>query len=90
MTNETVWVPVACSKELEKFQSNSGSSFLLLNRFPTIFFVPKNGKNSPRKYEGGREVDDFIKFLARESTNPLSGYDRSGKKQKKKSKTDDL
>jgi len=53
--------------------------------FPTLFFVPKNNTRSPLKYEGGREVDDFIKYLARESTNPLSGYDRSGKKTKAKS-----
>lgn len=51
--------------------------------FPTIFYVPKNAKNSPRKYEGGREVDDFIKYLAKESTNPLEGYSRDGKKSKK-------
>jgi len=53
--------------------------------FPTIFFVPKNAKNRPRKYEGGREVDDFVKYLAKEATNPLKGYDRSGKKTKKAS-----
>jgi protein disulfide isomerase family A protein 3 len=54
--------------------------------FPTIYYAPKNSKSKPRKYEGGREVEDFIKFLARESTEPLNGWDRSGKKTK--SKTD--
>ena len=34
--------------------------------------------------QGGREVDDFIKYLARESTEPLSGYTREGKKVKSK------
>lgn len=34
--------------------------------------------------QGGREVDDFIKYLARESTEPLSGYTRDGKKVKEK------
>lgn len=52
--------------------------------FPTLYFAPKNSKNNPKKYEGGREVDDFIKYLARESTNELKGYDRSGKKIKSK------
>jgi protein disulfide isomerase family A protein 3 len=52
--------------------------------FPTIYFAPKNAKNSPRKYEGGREVDDFIKYLAKEATGPLNGFDRAGKKLKKK------
>lgn len=53
--------------------------------FPTLFFVPKDNKDNPKKYEGGREVDDFIKYLAKESTNPLEGWSRAGKKNKKKS-----
>lgn len=48
--------------------------------FPTLFFAPKKSKNNPKKYESGREVDDFIKYLAKEATDPLKGYDRSGKK----------
>jgi len=52
--------------------------------FPTLFFVPKNSKNRPKKYEGGREVDDFIKYIAKEATNPLKNFDRNGKKLKKK------
>ncbi|CAD5116862.1 DgyrCDS5703 [Dimorphilus gyrociliatus] len=52
--------------------------------FPTIYFAPKGQKDSPRKYEGGREVKDFLKYLAKESTDPLVGYDRNGKKLKKK------
>jgi len=51
--------------------------------FPTIYFAPKNSKQNPRRYEGGREVEDFVKYLAKESTEPLNGYDRSGKKLKK-------
>ena len=74
--------------------------------FPTIYFAPKNSKDSPRKYEvsssleasvrttdasfqGGREVDDFIKFLAKEATDALDGYDRNGSKKKGKKTTDD-
>jgi protein disulfide isomerase family A protein 3 len=52
--------------------------------FPTIYFSPKGSKGSPKKYEGGREVDEFIKYLARESTSPLKGYGRDGKKVKAK------
>jgi protein disulfide-isomerase A3 len=58
--------------------------------FPTIFFAPKNSKNAPRKYEGGREVDDFIKYLAKESTEPLKNFDRSGKKTKSGKTKQDL
>jgi len=49
----------------------------------------KNSKQNPRKYEGGREVEDFIKYLAKESTEPLNGYDRNGSKKKAKKTTDD-
>ena len=65
--------------------------------FPTLFFVPKNDKSNPRKYEvnrpvrfnssdgrcsfqSGREVNDFIKYLAKEATEPLTSYDRDGNK----------
>jgi len=56
--------------------------------FPTIFFVPKNDKNNPKQYNGGREVDDFIKYLAQESTDGLKGYERDGTP--KKSTSDEL
>lgn len=40
--------------------------------------------------QGGREVDDFIKYLAKEATNEMQGFDRKGKKKgdKKKKKTE--
>jgi len=56
--------------------------------FPTLFFVPKNNKRNPIKYEGGREVDDFIKYIAKQSTEPLKGYSRDGKKVSGKAKAD--
>jgi len=52
--------------------------------FPTIFFAPKGSKKNPKKYEGEREVDAFIKYIAREASTPLTTYDRSGKKTKAK------
>uniref|UniRef100_A0AAR2IUT1 Protein disulfide-isomerase n=1 Tax=Pygocentrus nattereri TaxID=42514 RepID=A0AAR2IUT1_PYGNA len=39
--------------------------------FPTIYFAPAGQKDQPRKYEGGREVIDFISYLKKEATNPL-------------------
>ena len=41
-------------------------------------------KSSPQKYQGGREVSDFIDFLKRESTNPFELEDAKKKKKKKK------
>jgi protein disulfide isomerase family A protein 3 len=56
--------------------------------FPTIYFAPKNNKQSPKQYQGGREVKDFIEYLAKEATDELSGYDRAGKKKKSTGKTE--
>lgn len=53
--------------------------------FPTIYWSPIGHKGSPRKYEGGREVADFIDFIKKEATNPVSIPEKS-KSKKKKSK----
>ncbi|KOX74172.1 Protein disulfide-isomerase A3 [Melipona quadrifasciata] len=53
--------------------------------FPTLYWAPKNSKNSPVKYEGGRELDDFIKYIAKHATNELKKFDRKGKTVKPKS-----
>jgi len=59
--------------------------------FPTIYFAPKGSKDSPKKYEGGREVDDFIKYLQREATGGLNvSQEPEKKKKKKKSKKTEL
>lgn len=50
--------------------------------FPTLFWLPKDSKSSPQKYEGGREVDDFVKYIAKHATNELKSLDRSGKEKK--------
>ncbi|XP_030560456.1 protein disulfide-isomerase A3 [Drosophila novamexicana] len=50
--------------------------------FPTLFWLPKDSKNKPVSYNGGREIDDFIKYIAKEATTELKGYDRSGKPKK--------
>lgn len=47
--------------------------------FPSIFWVPKGSKSKPRPYEGGREVDDLLKFVAKSSTEELATYTRDGK-----------
>jgi len=46
--------------------------------FPTIYFASKDNKSSPKTYSGAREVDDFLKYLAKESTAPLKGFNRDG------------
>jgi protein disulfide-isomerase A1 len=40
--------------------------------FPTIFFFKGNDKSRAIKYEAGREVEDFIDFLAENAATPFS------------------
>uniref|UniRef100_A0A8C6J3L7 Protein disulfide-isomerase n=1 Tax=Melopsittacus undulatus TaxID=13146 RepID=A0A8C6J3L7_MELUD len=57
--------------------------------FPTIYFAPAGKKQNPKKYEGGREVSDFISYLKREATNtPVLQEEEKPKKSKKKVKED--
>ena len=36
--------------------------------FPTIYWVPTGSKESPVKYSGGREVDDFLQYIQKHLT----------------------
>lgn len=56
--------------------------FARIFSFPTLYWVPKGKKMEPLRYGGGRELDDFVKYIAKESTKELKGYDRDGKKKK--------
>ncbi|XKL64506.1 hypothetical protein PGB90_004592 [Kerria lacca] len=47
--------------------------------FPTLYWIPKNSSDKPVRYESGRELDDFIKYIAAHATEELKGYDRNGK-----------
>jgi hypothetical protein len=49
--------------------------------FPTLFWLPKDTK-IPVSYEGGRELPDFIKYIAEKATTELKGWDRKGKEKK--------
>ncbi|CRK99496.1 CLUMA_CG012815, isoform A [Clunio marinus] len=50
--------------------------------FPTLFWIPKNKRGSPVRYDGGREVDDFVKYISKHATDELKSFDRSGKSKK--------
>jgi protein disulfide isomerase family A protein 3 len=49
--------------------------------FPTLYWLPKDTK-VPKTYEGGREVDDFVNYIAEHATDELAGWDRKGKVKK--------
>lgn len=50
--------------------------------FPTLFWLPKDKKSSPIRYDGGRELDDFVKYISKHASNELKAFDRSGKSKK--------
>jgi len=62
--------------------ANDVPSNYQVSGFPTLFFAPKGSKSSPKKYEGGREMDDFLKYIAKEATDELIGFDRNGNAKK--------
>lgn len=39
-----------------------------MHSYPTLYFVPANAKSSPKKYEGGREVKDFVDYIKKNRT----------------------
>lgn len=49
--------------------------------FPTLFWLPKSTKK-PENYNGGREIDDFVKFISEKATDELKSFDRKGKAKK--------
>lgn len=51
--------------------------------FPTLYWLPKGSKDKPVRYDGGRELDDFVKYISKHATKELKGWDRSGSEKKK-------
>lgn len=50
--------------------------------FPTIYWYPKD--KVPKKYEGGRDLNNFVEYIAKHATEELVNYDRKGNKKDKK------
>ncbi|XP_026319359.1 protein disulfide-isomerase A3 [Hyposmocoma kahamanoa] len=50
--------------------------------FPTIFWKPKDASQKPTRYNGGRELDNFITYVAQNAATELKGFDRNGKPKK--------
>jgi len=49
--------------------------------FPTLYWLPK-GSKKVTSYNGGRDIDDFVKYIAENASDELKGYDRKGKEKK--------
>lgn len=63
--------------------ANDVHSSFEVSGFPTLYWLPKDDKENPKRYEGGRDHDDFVKYIAKHATNELKGFDRSGSKKAK-------
>ncbi|XP_052738487.1 protein disulfide-isomerase A3 [Bicyclus anynana] len=48
--------------------------------FPTIYWKPKDSSKKPVRYNGGRALEDFIKYVADNASSDLKGFDRKGAK----------
>ncbi|KAG9509104.1 Protein disulfide-isomerase A3, partial [Fragariocoptes setiger] len=57
--------------------ANDIPSEFVVHGFPTLYWYPKNTK-TPVKYEGGRDINDLLGYVAKHATDELEGYDRSG------------
>merc|ERR1712203_1237263 len=49
--------------------------------FPTLYWLPSDTK-TPEAHQGGREVDDFVKFISKKAVKELNSFDRKGKAKK--------
>ena len=59
--------------------------FIFYFRFPTIYWAPMGSKDAPKKYEGSREVSDFLQFIKKEATKPFELSEKKNKSKKMKS-----
>ena len=49
--------------------------------YPTLYWVPAGGKNDPIRYEGGREVTDFLSYIEEHATIPFTAPAKDGKEE---------
>lgn len=61
--------------------ANDVPSTFEVHGFPTIYWYP-GGSKEPKKYDGGRDLQDFISYIAKHATVELDGYGRDGKAKK--------
>ncbi len=46
--------------------------------YPSIYWIPSGDKGSSRKYDGMRQLDEFIIYISQFATYELINYDREG------------
>lgn len=50
--------------------------------FPSIYWKFADNTKKPVRYNGGRALEDFIKYVSEQASSELSGWDRKGKPKK--------
>ncbi|KAL4716903.1 hypothetical protein ACJJTC_012714 [Scirpophaga incertulas] len=50
--------------------------------FPTIYWKPKDSSKKPVRYNGGRALEDFVKYISEHASDELNGWDRKGNTKK--------
>lgn len=63
---------------------NDAPAQFQVSGFPTMYWAPMGKKDSPVKYEGGRDVEDFVEYIQKHATNPVDLPETKEKKKKKK------
>lgn len=67
--------------------ANDIPDLFTVHGFPTLYWFPKDTK-TPVKYEGGRDLDALLGYVAKQATDELNGFDRDGNE--KSSTSDEL
>ena len=49
-----------------------------------MYWAPMGNKENPVKYQGGRELNDFVEYIKKHATNPVELPEKTKKKKKKK------
>lgn len=62
--------------------ANDVPDLFTVHGFPTIYWFPKDTK-VPVKYEGSRDLDDILAYVAKHATEELDGYNRDGEEKKR-------
>lgn len=62
--------------------ANDVPDLFTVHGFPTIYWFPKNTK-TPVKYEGSRDLNDILAYVAKHATDELEGYNRDGEEKKR-------
>lgn len=62
--------------------ANDHPDLFTVHGFPTLYWFPKDTKK-PVKYEGSRELEALLKYVAEKATDELEGFNRDGEEKKR-------